>query len=882
MPGIEDRIEKRKEKLRDMISMLGKSDQAGAFQDLSDKITEYQEAGTKLGLEEIDALAALYQRCGVYMKQEHDKAKQANSGNAEMYMKMMRKMAKDYKALFRYRKQLTDLQKKDPEAAEKKKLDITRFYEVTRTRTVTLNGKSLSELGKSGAGLSVRYKMPVALQNEPVKDLQKGDIVMGFFTEDVRPDRNLSDAQNRENEEKRIADETMKKYPLLAKYFESSDLVDLFSKIETLDKEWLDEIRLKPGLALFKQGTDGMLTKFKDLLEYLEPREEELEEQLKAVTGHAKLSKEEKKLPPDQQEAIEAERKYEKETMVRGLVDFASNLYKSHFSERMREKDGIDHSAAVGQRNALMSDIADLLGCGDVVAFSEKMNIKTIENGRTVTKKGVFMLPGEGVDPTNGSYGTFMPELNKTMIENSKGLNQKIAALQLLDHICGNTDRHNCNYFLQCKNGKVTGIQGIDNDQSFGADQDVERHGYSTRFEDMRIIPKSMADAVGKLSSETLEVIMQGYDLNAEEIKNTVERFERLKDKLRKAREFYKGAVPGYLDPKMPRIVEDDRMDEYSTCEQLTANKDNIFGKVADGTSTGSSLFRFIKNDNEKIVEAANEFKKAFMESGKGSIRDNVRKMKELGASEPKKKKLTSEEKKKKNAFDKMVKETEALLKSKDVRGGIIKDPKKSFNMFSGDRIAQFGSELDEVLVTMRKKNGKENGNIIEPENEEVSEYQFLDTEKIVKNGAYKAIDKALEASYECLDALFDVADQYQSLQAELAMAKGDEKETLTAEIVKLKETPDFKKYMAAVENRDKLSAELERYVEVQRMTHDMNYARDRFDYVTHKKPELADPYKGSNMQMESQRKVADAGQRQAQMSKQGEKKAEGKGMHMS
>ena len=878
MPGINDRIEKRKEKLRAMISTLGKSDQAGAFQDLSDKITEYQESGTKLGVEEIDELAALYQRCGVYMKQQYDKAKQANSENAEMYMKMMRKMAKDYKALFRYKKQLTDLQKKDPVAAEDKKIDITRFYEVTRTRTVTLNGKSLSELGKSGAGLSVRYKVPVALQNEPVKDLQKGDIVTGFFTEDVRPDRTLSDVENRENEDKRIADETMKKYPLIGKYFEASDLVDLFSKIEKIDKEWLDEIRLKPGLALFKRGTGGMLKKFIDLLEYLEPREEELEEQLKAVSGHAKLSKEEEKLPPDQQDAIKAERDYEKETMVRGLVDFASNLYKSHFSERMREKDGIDHSAAVGQRNALMSDIADLLGCGDVIAFSEKMNIKTIENGRTVTKKGVFMLPAEGVDPTNASYGTFMSDLDNTMIENSKGLNQKIAALQLLDHICGNTDRHNCNYFLQCKNGKVTGIQGIDNDQSFGADKDVERLGYSVRFEDMGIIPKSMADAVGKLNSETLEVIMQGYDLNAEEIRNTVERFERLKEKLREAREFYKGAVPGYLDPKMPRIVEDDRMDEYSTCEQLSANKSNVFGKVAGGTCTGSSLYRFIKNDNEKIVEAANEFKKAFMECGKGSIRDNVRKMKALGASAPTKKKLTSEEKKKKNAFDKMVNETEALLKSKDIRGGIIKDPKKAFQQFDGDRIAQFGSELDEVLVTIRKKKGKND----KPENEEESGYQPLDTEKIVKNGAYKAIDKALEATYECLDALVDVADQYQSLQAELAMAKGDEKEALTKEIIKLKETPDFKKYMAAVENRDKLSAELERHVEVQRMTHDLNYARDRFEYVTQKKPELSDPYKGSDMQKESQKKVADAVQRQEQLSKQGEKKAEGKGMHMS
>ena len=74
-----------------------------------------------------------------------------------------------------------------------------------------------------------------------------------------------------------------------------------------------------------------------------------------------------------------------------------------------------------------------------------------------------------------------------------------------------------------------------------------EKRSYSVQYKNMRIIPKSMADA-----------------------------------------------VEGYLDLSVPRIVEDDKMDHYSTCEQLAApcaetDEQNLFSKVAHANSAAGN-----------------------------------------------------------------------------------------------------------------------------------------------------------------------------------------------------------------------------------------------------------------------------------------------------
>ena len=76
---------------------------------------------------------------------------------------------------------------------------------------------------------------------------------------------------------------------------------------------------------------------------------------------------------------------------------------------------------------------------------------------------------------------------------------------------------------------------------------------------------------------------------------------------------------------------------------------------------------------------------------------------------------------------------------------------------------------------------------------------------------------------------------------AEAASRKQDVS-VYAGEIAALKETPDFKKYMLALENRDKLSKQLERYTDVQRMTYDMKHAKSVFSDKYEKNPELKDP----------------------------------------
>ncbi len=859
MPG--SRLEGRKNKIKAVISKLSGVDQSGALKELSDKIEEYQGSGTKLGLEEVNELIDLYQKSGVFLKKQHDKAKGKNPEAAAVYLKMMKTLSKDYRALFHYKKQYAKLQAEDPEKAESKKMSIDQFFEATRTRTVSLNGKSLSEMDKSGAGLSVRYQVPVALQDEPVKDLKQGDVITGFFTEDIRPDSTLSESQNRKKEETRIADDALRKYPVLKEHFDADDLIAIVNAVEDKDPEWKEMIRKTPGIYLARRKGGEVIQKFISMMADSGVDDAYIDI-LKEIKGRSALSAKEKELQEEEQTKLQEAKERELETMAYGLIELAGNMFKAHFAESVRGQDKINPKAAVGQRNALMSDIAELLGCGDVVAFSEKMKIKTIEDGKTVTKKGVFMLPAEGVDPAGTKYDSPMPQFNNTMVENSKGLNKKIACLQLLDHICGNTDRHNSNFFMQFKDGKLTGIQGIDNDQSFGASEYVEKRSYSVQYKNMRIIPKSMADAVDSISPETLEVVLQGYELNEEEIRNTVDRFQRLKGRLKESREFYKDAVEGYLDLNVPRIVEDDKMDDYSTCEQLAApcadaDEQNLFSKVAHANSTAGNLYRYVMNTNKKIVEEAMEFKKSFMEQGSGSIFDNVNRMKEFLPEETggKKKKPTKEEREKQESFRKMLEETEALLSNPDIRQGIIRDPRYNMVTILGENLYVFGAGRETVK-------DKESPAVYEP----------LQTDDLIKTKAYKAIDKALESTYDCLDKLSQVADQYQTLQAEMAEAASRKQDVsvYTREIAALKETPDFKKYMLALENRDKLSKQLERYTDVQRMTYDMKHAKSVFSDMYEKHPELKDPYLDSEMQKKAQAKVAAAEQKQNE--KQNEK----------
>jgi len=71
---------------------------------------------------------------------------------------------------------------------------------------------------------------------------------------------------------------------------------------------------------------------------------------------------------------------------------------------------------------------------------------------------------------------------------------RSLVELQIIDYLCLNVDRHPGNLMYQVnQEGIITGIQGIDNDSSFG-----RRRCSQIENAKLKVISKSMADKVMK------------------------------------------------------------------------------------------------------------------------------------------------------------------------------------------------------------------------------------------------------------------------------------------------------------------------------------------------------------------------------------------------
>ena len=128
----------------------------------------------------------------------------------------MKKFSKDYTALHAYKNSLD-------KQTEPKLKTITQFYDDSRTRTVSLPETEMTEIPKSGAGQSIRYKVDVKCFDEPIDGVRKGDIFNGYFTADVRnkstkkhkfvEDENEAKCLISEDAHKGIIDYLSQKYP---------------------------------------------------------------------------------------------------------------------------------------------------------------------------------------------------------------------------------------------------------------------------------------------------------------------------------------------------------------------------------------------------------------------------------------------------------------------------------------------------------------------------------------------------------------------------------------------------------------------------------------------------------------------------------------------
>lgn len=212
------------------------------------------------------------------------------------------------------------------------------------------------------------------------------------------------------------------------------------------------------------------------------------------------------------------------------LFDFANAMSSITRRQGVMAVSGMKKGDVISSRNCAMSDVAKMLGCQNLIANSEPMKIEI--NGKMV--EGVFMEAAEGSDVNNLKENDMLMQAKASSFKSKEAL-QQLADLQVLDFICGNTDRHMGNLFYKFEKDskgevKFVGIQGIDNDCSFGRIKTTPGKSIMRMVnpEDMRYISEDMATRLNDIKKEMLQLKLTHNDLSAPEIEGVWERFQKV------------------------------------------------------------------------------------------------------------------------------------------------------------------------------------------------------------------------------------------------------------------------------------------------------------------------------------------------------------------
>ena len=214
---------------------------------------------------------------------------------------------------------------------------------------------------------------------------------------------------------------------------------------------------------------------------------------------------------------------------VRNFIDDMSGMVNQYL---VMETAGIKKDSNLSDRNCAMSDMANLLGCSNILAKSVPMTIM-VDNEPV---EGVFMETVEGTDCNRVKEDDIVLEANQESFNHSKALDQ-LLDLQVLDYICGNIDRHGGNIIYQFEKddrGQVylKGIKGIDNDCAFGtvtAKKGEDVHHLVTP-EKMQFIRNETLNKLKLLDETTIYNHLAPYKLSDEEKKAVLERVENIKE----------------------------------------------------------------------------------------------------------------------------------------------------------------------------------------------------------------------------------------------------------------------------------------------------------------------------------------------------------------
>lgn len=175
------------------------------------------------------------------------------------------------------------------------------------------------------------------------------------------------------------------------------------------------------------------------------------------------------------------------------------------------------------QRNSAMSAAAEMLGIGQLLARSDNMRFRG-EDGAVV--EGSFMDFGKGLDlDAHPEQSVHMNDHPLSDAAKRNRLLKDIADLQILDLICLNVDRHEGNVMYRVdQKGFINGLQGIDNDSSMGL-----RYLREDEIGKCRVVSKSMADKLMRMTPGELRFGLRGLGLSEEELSAAEDRLDQVR-----------------------------------------------------------------------------------------------------------------------------------------------------------------------------------------------------------------------------------------------------------------------------------------------------------------------------------------------------------------
>lgn len=194
--------------------------------------------------------------------------------------------------------------------------------------------------------------------------------------------------------------------------------------------------------------------------------------------------------------------------------------------------------ANMTRRNVATSRMADLLGLGNLIAKSQTVEIFDKASGQTF--RGNLMDQAEGEENEAVSSKLWAKQVTSGFIRDAMNL-------QVLDMLCGQGDRHGRNILYKTDQGKISGLQAIDNDGAFGTNIDAASSQSYNKRSDARvfhvetgemIIPymdKELADRIEALDSQMVRYVLSDL-LKEAEINATIRRLEILKRGIQKAK----------------------------------------------------------------------------------------------------------------------------------------------------------------------------------------------------------------------------------------------------------------------------------------------------------------------------------------------------------